>query len=89
MKARKMIVILSVFAMMTGMVLAGTANLFANNDIREQKLEQIEMLVADLRLSEDQKDKFAEFKSSLKVKPVAKKEKNMEFVNKLINVMSF
>ena len=89
MKARKMIVVLSVFAMMAGFVMSGTGNLYAQDQIERQKLEQMEGLVADLKLSADQKDKFTDFKSSLKIKSADKEEKNMEFVNKLINVMSF
>ncbi len=90
MKAKKMMFGLTVFAMLTAFVIGGTGNLFAN-DVQEQKrIELIDVLIADAKLSDTQKQKYADFRSSLNVqKPEAKQEKNMEFVNKLINVMSF
>ena len=87
MKAKKMIQKISVVGMLTAMLVGGTGNLYAQNDAGQQKLQQLDSMVADLRLSETQKDKYAEFKSSLEA--TAGSKKDMEFVNKLINVMSF
>ncbi len=91
MKARKMIVVLSVFTMMTGIVIGGSGNLYADDYFRQNKLEKIETLVADLKLSDSQKGKYADFRASLKVEPTEskKKEKNMDFVNQLITVPCF
>ncbi len=86
MKAKKMIYSISVFGMLTAFLVGGTGNLYAQSD-SEQKLQRLDSMVADLSLSQTQKDKYAQFKSSLDEK--AATEKDMEFVNKLINVMSF
>ena len=86
MKAKKMIQKISVVGMLTALLVGGTGNLYAQNN-SVQKLQQLDSMVADLRLSETQKDKYVQFKSSLEETAVS--EKDMEFVNKLINVMSF
>ncbi len=90
MKARKIIYGISVFGMLTTFAIGGSGNLYAQNNAGQPQLKKMDTLVADLSLSETQRDKYAEFKSSLEQEQtVEKKEKNMEFVNKLINVMSF
>lgn len=87
MKTKKMIYGISVFGMLTAFLVGGTGNLYAQGNAEQQKLQQLDSMVADLSLSHTQKDKYAQFKSSLEEK--AATEKDMEFVNKLINVMSF
>lgn len=76
---------ISVVGMLAAFLVGGTGNLYAQNN-SVQKLQRLDSMVADLSLSQTQKDKYAQFKSSLEE---AAAEKDMEFVNKLINVMSF
>ena len=81
---------ISVFGMLTAFAIGGTGNLYAQGNTGQPQLKKMDTLVADLSLSETQQDKYAQFKSSLEQEQtVEKKGKNMEFVNKLINVMSF
>lgn len=90
MKTKKMIFGISVFGMLTAFAIGGSGNLYAQNNAGQPELKKMDTLVADLSLSETQQDKYAQFKSSLEQEQtVEKNEKNMEFVNKLINVMSF
>ncbi len=90
MKTRKMIYGISVFGMLTAFAIGGSGNLYAQSNAGQPELKKMDTLVADLSLSETQQDKYAQFKSSLEQEQsVEKNEKNMEFVNKLINVMSF
>lgn len=90
MKVKKMMFGLTVFTMLTAFVIGGTGNLFANEVQEQKRIELIDVLIADAKLSDTQKKKYADFRSSLKLKKAdVKQEKNMEFVNKLTDVMSF
>ncbi len=89
MKARKAINTLTVLGMIAASVTLGSGNLYANDQMPKEKLEKIEIIVADLRLSDAQKAKYKDFKSSLIAQPVKTKEKNMEFVNKLLDIPVF
>jgi hypothetical protein len=90
MNARKMLYGISVFGMLTAFVVGGSANLYAQNDVAQNQAGQNNPVVANASLSKSQKSEQVLLKSGLdKETRAAKKGKNMEFVNKLITVMSF
>jgi Spy/CpxP family protein refolding chaperone len=89
MKVRKMINTIAVLGMITALSIVSSGNLYAAEPMPQEKLEKIEIIVADLQLTDSQKAKFQDFKSSLRTEPVVKQEKNMEFVNKLLDIPVF
>ena len=80
---------LSVAAILTAFVIGGGANLYAKEDLTKAKIDRIEVLVADLKLSDMQKEKYQEFRTSLQPQAVQSQGQNMEFVNKLLDIPVF
>ncbi len=89
MKTNKIMKSLSVVAMLTAFVIGGSANLYAKEDLAKAKIDRIEVLVADLKLSDAQKEKYQEFRTSLQPQPAQNRGQNMEFVNKLLDIPVF
>ena len=89
MKTNKILKSLSVVAMLTAFVIGGSANLYAKQDLTKAKIDRIEVLVADLKLSDTQQEKYQEFRSSLQAQTGQNQGRNMEYVNKLLDIPVF
>ncbi len=80
---------LSVAALLTAFIAGGSANLYAKEDLTKSNIDRIEVLVADLNLSDTQQEKYQEFKTSLQAQTIQEQNQNTEFVNKLLEIPVF